>query len=61
MNKVEKLIEIRNSKRQGDISAISELSGLNKGLVSNYIKNAHRMVMKPMHVDNIIKSYNQIR
>lgn len=61
MNKIEKLIEIRKSKRQGDIKAIAELSGLNSGVISNYIKNAHRMVMKPIYVDKIIKSYNQIR
>lgn len=57
MTIIDKLQYISKHKQDGDIKRISELSGLNSGLISNYIKNGHRMIIKKLYAEKIVDSY----
>ena len=57
MTIIDQLKYISKHKQDGDITKISEISGLNKGLISNYIKNGYRMIIKKVYAEKIIDSY----
>jgi hypothetical protein len=57
MTIIDQLKYISKHKQDGDITTISEISGLNKGLISNYIKNGHRMIIKKVYAEKIVDTY----
>ena len=61
MSIVDQLVYIRKNRQQGNIRDIAELSGLNEGLISNYIKNGHRMVLKRIYAEKIINAYKILK
>lgn len=54
---IDQLKEIKKMKQNGHIKKISEDTGLNRGLISNYIINGHRMIIKRIYAEKIIKSF----
>ena len=54
---IDQLKEIKKRKQNGHIKKISEDTGLNRGLISNYIINGHRMIIKRAYAEKIIKSF----
>jgi len=56
MTKIEQLQLIKKDLFHGEYGALAALSRVNRGLLSNYLKNCHRMVLRPQIVDNILAS-----
>ena len=61
MNKIEQLQEIRKDMYQGDFKLLAALSRVNRGVLSNYLKNCHRIVLRPQVVDSIINGYEKFK
>ena len=54
---IDQLKEIKKIKQKGHIKKIAEDTKLNSGLISNYIQNGHRMIIKKVYAEKIIKSF----
>ena len=60
MTIIDQLQDIKKNRRQGDIKELHGITKLNTGLISNYIKNGHRMVLKPYIAERIINGYKKL-
>lgn len=61
MNKIEQLQAIRKDMYQGDFKLLAALSKVNRGVLSNYLKNCHRIVLRPQIVENILNGYEKFK
>ena len=61
MTKIEQLQAIRKDMYQGDFKLLAALSRVNRGVLSNYLKNCHRIVLRAQIVDNILNGYEKFK
>ena len=61
MTKIEQLQAIRRDMRQGDLKHLAALSRVNRGVLSNYLINCHRIVLRPLTVSNILEGYEKFK
>ncbi len=60
MNKVEKLKAIKKVIQHGEISQLSELSGVHVSVISNYLIRPEKIILKRIRVDAILKAWEKI-
>jgi hypothetical protein len=61
MTKIEQLQFIRKDLFHGELGTLATLSKVNRGVLSNYLKNCDRIVLRVQVVDNILNGYEKFK
>jgi len=61
MTKIEQLKSIRKDMHQGDFKILAALSRVNRGVLSNYLKNCDRIALRVQVVDSILSGYEKFK
>lgn len=61
MTSIEKLQEIRKTIQHGEMTQIAEISGVHVSIVSNYLKNGHRIVLNKIYLKKILGAWDKIK
>lgn len=61
MTSIERLQEISKTIQHGEMTDIAEISGVHVSIVSNYLKNGHRMVLNKMYLNKILGAWDKIK
>jgi enoyl reductase-like protein len=61
MTSIEKLQEIRKIIQHGEMTQMAEISGVHVSIVSNYLKNGHRIVLNKMYLNKILWAWDKIK
>lgn len=60
MNQIEKLKRVKKVIQHGEMTQLSELSGVHVSVISNYLKNGHRMVLNRANLNKILNAWDKI-
>ena len=61
MTKIEQLQAIRKDLLHGELGTLATLSKVNRGVLSNYLINCHRIILRPQTVNAILAGYEKFK
>lgn len=61
MNKIQKLQQIKLNIYHGEGKIIKEITGINHGIISNYLIRPEKIALKPIYVDKILSAWDMIK
>lgn len=61
MTKIEQLQSIRKDLFHGEFGTLAKLSKVNRGVLSNYLINCHRIVLRHDLVSKILNGYEKFK